>query len=119
MQTIITLLLSFAPLLLLAQNINTQNITIARDQWGVPHIFSQTDEEAVYGLAWAHAEDNFEQIQEPLLVSRNLLGSVTGKDGALFDAVSFLIDADNIVAEQYEQTFSPSSKKYWRLMLLP
>lgn len=100
---------------LLAQDfsikIDTNDITIARDQWGVPHIFTKTDIEAGYGLAWAHAEDNFEQIQEPLLAARGMLGSVKGKDGALFDAVSFLIKTDEIVREKYESTFSPKFKK--------
>ncbi|BDS14266.1 penicillin acylase family protein [Aureispira anguillae] len=91
--------------------IDVNNITIARDQWGVPHIFSETDIEAAYGLAWAHAEDNFEQIQEPLLAARSLLGAVLGKDGALFDAVAFLINSKAIVDEKYERTFSPKFKK--------
>ena len=91
--------------------IDTNNIKIVRDQWGVPHIFTQTDEEAAYGLAWAHAEDDFAQIQEPLLIARGLLGSVKGKDGALLDAMSFLVDADQIVTEKYESTFSPKFKK--------
>ncbi len=91
--------------------IDTSNITIVRDQWGVPHIFTQTDEEAAYGLAWAHAEDDFEQIQEPLLIARGLLGSVKGKDGALLDAVSFMVNAEKIVNEQYDSIFSPKLKK--------
>ncbi|MCP4911201.1 MAG: hypothetical protein GY907_10905, partial [Bacteroidetes bacterium] len=51
------------PLLLNAQNafpkIDPNNITIVRDIWGVPHIYGHTDEEAAYGLAWAHSEDDF------------------------------------------------------------
>lgn len=92
-------------------SINTKNITIARDQWGVPHIFTQTDEEAAYGLAWAHAEDNFEQIQESLLASKGLLGSVLGKDGALLDAITFLLKAREIVDEKYDASFSPKFKQ--------
>lgn len=40
--------------------INPLNINIARDEWGVPHIFGNTDAEAAYGLAWSNAEDAFE-----------------------------------------------------------
>ena len=40
-------------------NWNTKNIQIARDEFGVPHIFGQSDADAAYGLAWAHAEDDF------------------------------------------------------------
>jgi acyl-homoserine-lactone acylase len=39
--------------------INPNNITIARDTFGIPHIFAPTDAEVAYGLAWAHCEDDF------------------------------------------------------------
>jgi acyl-homoserine-lactone acylase len=91
--------------------INVQNINIVRDAWGVPHIFTQTDAEAAYGLAWAHAEDNFEQIQEPLLLSRGLLGTLLGKDGALFDAVAYLLDVRTIAEERYDTAYSPAFKQ--------
>jgi len=44
--------------------INPDNIQIVRDSFGVPHIFTKTDSELAYGLAWAHAEDDFETIQQ-------------------------------------------------------
>lgn len=91
--------------------INTENITIARDAWGVPHIFTKTDAEAAYGLAWAHAEDNFEQVQQPMLAARGWLGTHLGKDGALFDAVAYLLDARTIAQEKYATTFSPAFKQ--------
>ena len=34
-------------------------MTIARDGFGVSHIFAPTDPEVAYELAWAHAEDDF------------------------------------------------------------
>ena len=54
------------PLILLIQlhataQINPKNITIARDSFGVPHVFAKTDAEVAYGLAWAHAEDDLRQ----------------------------------------------------------
>ncbi len=105
------LLFSLFSLSLFAQNIDPTNIQIVRDKWGVPHIFSKTDAEAAYGLAWAHAEDNFEDIQTPLLGVRRLLAEVDGKEGALLDAVGFLFKVDEIVEEKYESTFSPKFKK--------
>ena len=78
---------------------------------GVPHIYGNTDAETAYGLAWAHAEDDFQTIQEPFLAAKTLLASVKGKEGALLDAVAFLVDADGIVEEKYETDFSDSFKK--------
>ena len=33
--------------------INPKNIDIVRDEYGIPHIYAQTDAEVAYGLAWA------------------------------------------------------------------
>ena len=63
-----------------SQNIQTENIQIVRDIYGVPHIFGKTDADAAYGLAWAHAEDDFLSIQENVLPSKGLAGSVLGKE---------------------------------------
>ena len=30
---------------------------IKRDIWGVPHVYGETDADAAFGLAYAHAED--------------------------------------------------------------
>lgn len=107
----LVLILVFFPILIFAQKIDPQNIQIARDQWGVPHIFAPTDEEAAYGIAWAHCEDNFKELQEPLLTVRGLLGQIKGKEGVIADAACFLLDAQGIAAEKYETTFSPKFKK--------
>ena len=47
-------LISFIQVFIFGQ-INPSNITIARDSYGVPHIFAKTDAELAYGLAWAHS----------------------------------------------------------------
>ncbi len=110
MKCLLLILLCSIATTLFAQ-INTSEIQIARDEWGVPHIFAPTDEQVAYGLAWAHVEDNFEQLQEPLLIAKGLLGSVKGKDGAVMDIASFLINTDKVVAEKFDSTFSPKFKK--------
>ena len=69
---------------LLAQ-VDTDNIDIVRDKWGVPHIYGKTDKEAAYGLAWAHAEDDFETIQKTFLPAKGMLGSLEGMSGAVLD----------------------------------
>ena len=54
--------------------INPANITIARDSFGVPHIFAPTDPEVAYGLAWAHAEVDFETVQLVVLSGKEPRG---------------------------------------------
>ncbi|MGH2552946.1 MAG: penicillin acylase family protein, partial [Chitinophagaceae bacterium] len=86
--------------------INPANITIARDSFGVPHIFAPTDPEVAYGLAWAHAEDDFETIQLMILSGKAKLGTALGKKGAEADYVINLLRIRKTVEEQWH-TLSP------------
>ncbi len=87
-----------------------ENITIKRDQWGVPHIYGKTDEDVAYGLAWATAEDDFQSMQENLLIAKRRSGEVKGKEGAIADFFSYLVDVDNIVEAHYDTSFTPKFK---------
>jgi acyl-homoserine lactone acylase PvdQ len=58
------------------------DVRILRDSWGVPHIFGVTDTDVAYGLAYAHAEDDFLTIQQSLLAARGDLAAVYGADPA-------------------------------------
>lgn len=91
--------------------INTSNITIARDSFGVPHIYGHTDAEAAYGLAYAHCEDDFKSIQQNLLAGKGMLGEVSGKDGVLFDFGLQFFGIDTLVDNNYERALSNSFKK--------
>ena len=42
----------------------TYDTLIRRDTFGIPHIWGATDADAAYGLAFAHAEDDFLTIQK-------------------------------------------------------
>lgn len=98
-------LLLFMPLILLAQ-INPSNISIARDSFGVPHIFAPTDAEVAYGLAWAHAEDDFKSLQMVVLPSKGLMGKALGKSGAAGDYAFALFRCKEITEERWH-TLSP------------
>src|SRR6185503_6388973 len=81
--------------------INSSNITIARDSFGVPHIFAPTDPEASYGLAWAHAEDDFNTLQLVILSGKAKLGTAIGKKGAEADYVVNLLRCRELVNEKW------------------
>lgn len=97
--------LLFISLQSLAQ-VNPQNITIARDSFGVPHIFAPTDAEVAYGLAWAHCEDDFKTIQLLMLSGKSKLGTGLGKKGAQADYVIQLLRIRQTVEDQWS-TLSP------------
>ena len=94
----------------IAQEINPKNIQIARDKWGVPHIFGKTDAEVAYGLAWAHSEDDFATIQTSYLAGKGMLGLLKGKQGAQIDYVVQLFRAKELVEARYEKDISPQYK---------
>lgn len=83
------------------------DVTILRDEWGVPHIYGETDADVAYGLAYAHCEDDFKTIQDCLLLARGLLASVQGKDAAPFDYLVKLFRFREIVDREYEKQLSP------------
>ena len=87
--------------------INPAHVTIARDAFGVPHIFAKTDPEVSYGLAWAHAEDNFKTIQYLMLPAKGLLGRQLGKAGAAADYVVELLHAGELVDSTKGPALSP------------
>ena len=94
-----------------AQKIDPTSIDIVRDSFGVPHIFANTDSEVAYGLAYAHAEDDFKTIQLGFLSGRSLLGIYKEKEGATIDYIAYLLRCQQTVAEKYESDISPEYKK--------
>ncbi|MEX1238101.1 MAG: penicillin acylase family protein [Cyclobacteriaceae bacterium] len=85
-------------------------IDIVRDHFGVPHIFAETDREVAYGLAWAHAEDDFETVQKSFLASRAMLGQHSGREGATVDHVVHLLRLRRLANKRYKTDISPPFK---------
>ena len=95
----ILLLFIFSSLSLSAQ-VNTSNIEIVRDKWGVPHIYAKTDREVAYGLAWSHAEDDFSTIQKTFLPAKGMLGSLDGVRGAVLDFAVELLKSREVAERE-------------------
>lgn len=95
---------------LTAAQFNPSEIQIMRDKWGVPHIYAPTDPQVSYGLAWAHAEDDFETIQLTMLAAKGMLGQHLGAKGAPADYVTNLLKCRQIVDEHFDEV-SPDFKK--------
>lgn len=77
------------------------DVEILRDTWGVPHVFGKTDADAAYGLAYAHAEDDFRTMQDTLLAARGKLASVYGEDAAPNDYMVHLLRIWDVVEAGY------------------
>ena len=77
------ILLLFTSIILFAQdgiiiNDGKYIATINRDNWGVPHVHGRSDGDAAFGLAYAHAQDDFRTIQDALVASRGILSQLYG-----------------------------------------
>ncbi|QLC21760.1 acylase [Parasphingopyxis sp. CP4] len=86
------------------------DVVIHRDSWGVPHILGETDADASFGLAYAHAEDDFATIQELIATARGRAGELTGAPGAGQDYVWHLFDVSADVEARYETDISPEAR---------
>lgn len=74
---------------------------IVRDEFGVPHIFGKTDADTAYGLAYAHAEDDFPNIEDVVAMTRGRYGALVGSDGAKIDYVGHLLRSRETVERDY------------------
>ncbi len=92
--------------------INPENIQIARDTWGVPHIFGKTDADVAFGYAWACGEDMFAVMQELLMAGKGMSARYMGAEGAKRDFMSHVLGSKELVERQYETEISADFKKY-------
>lgn len=53
-------------------------MTITRDDWGIAHVHGHTDADAVFGMIYAQAEDDFNRIETNYLVSLGRLAEAEG-----------------------------------------
>jgi len=79
-----------------------QQVTILRDEWGIPHIFGKTDKAVTFGLAYAHAEDDFPLIQGSLVAARGKLALMSlSKLSIINDYLVQLLDIPGQLDRQY------------------
>lgn len=62
-----------------------EGITIYRDDFGVPHIYAETDAEAVFGMLYAQAEDDFPRIERNYIWAIGRLAEVEGENALYSD----------------------------------
>ncbi|MEO1731366.1 MAG: acylase [Pseudomonadota bacterium] len=74
---------------------------IIRDEFGVPHIYGKTDADVAFGVAVAHAEDDFFTLQDVIAMSRGRYGAIAGEEGAVFDYAYHLLDARGTAEAEY------------------
>jgi acyl-homoserine-lactone acylase len=56
-----------------------RNVTIIRDKWGIPHVYGKTDADAVFGLMYAQAEDDFNRVELNYINASGRLAEAEGE----------------------------------------
>jgi acyl-homoserine-lactone acylase len=55
------------------------NVTITRDDWGIAHVHGHTDADAVFGMIYAQAEDDFPRIEANYLTALGRTAEAEGE----------------------------------------
>jgi len=54
-------------------------VTVMRDKWGIPHVFGKRDADAVFGMVYAQAEDDFNRVERNYINAMGRLAEVEGE----------------------------------------
>ncbi len=74
-----------------------RNVTITRDDWGIAHVVGKTDADAVFGMIYAQAEDDFNRIETNYLNSMGRLAEAEGESAIWSDLrMKIFIDPEDL-----------------------
>ena len=54
-------------------------VTITRDDWGIAHVHGHTDADAVFGMVYAQAEDDFNRVETNYLTALGRTAEAEGE----------------------------------------
>lgn len=80
------------------------NITIIRDDFGVPHIYGKTDADAVFGLLYAQCEDDFSRVEQNYIWATGRLAEVEGEQALYSDLRAKLFMTEEEAKANYEKS---------------
>jgi len=81
-----------------------QNVTIIRDDWGIAHVYGKTDADAVFGMEYAQAEDDFNRVETNYLNGMGRLAETEGKSKIYQDLRMKLFINPQTLKQQYEES---------------
>jgi acyl-homoserine-lactone acylase len=61
------------------------NVSIVRDNWGIAHVYGKSDADAVFGMIYAQAEDDFGRVERNYLNGLGLLAQAEGETAIYSD----------------------------------
>ena len=79
------------------------SVTITRDDWGIPHISGKTDADAVFGLLYAQAEDDFNRVETNYFGALGRAAESEGEDAIYRDLRMRLINNPDSLEALYSR----------------
>lgn len=81
-----------------------KRVKILRDKWGIPHVYGKTDADAVFGLLYAQAEDDFNRIERNYINALGRLAEVEGEAEIWRDLRMKMYIQPEAMQEKYRQS---------------
>lgn len=78
-----------------------RGVTIKRDRFGVPHIHGPTDASVAYGVAWAQAEDDFEQLEATFIHALGRAAELRGEALVDSDRLARAMEHARLARDEY------------------
>jgi acyl-homoserine-lactone acylase len=81
-------------------------VTIIRDDWGIAHVYGQTDADAVFGMEYAQAEDDFNRVETNYINAMGRLAETEG-ESRIYQDLRMKLFVDTVALKQ-QYTRSPA-----------
>src|SRR5271155_5775357 len=81
-----------------------RNVTIIRDDWGIAHVYGKTDADAVFGMEYAQAEDDFNRIELNYINAMGRLAEAEGESAIYQDLRMKLFIDPGEMKKRYAET---------------
>ncbi len=78
-----------------------QNVTVIRDDWGIAHVYGKTDADAVFGMIYAQAEDDFNRLETNHINAMGRLAEAEGESKIYQDLRMKLFIDPEALKKQY------------------
>ena len=79
-------------------------VTIYRDNYGIPHLYGKTDADAVFGLLYAECEDDFSRVEMNYIDKLGRLSEINGEKDLYNDLLTRLIIDTSEAKEDYKNS---------------
>ena len=86
-------------------------VTIVRDSFGVPHIYGESDADAIFGMLYAQCEDDFNRVEQNYIWATGRLAEVEGESAIYSDLRANMFMTQDEAEQMYEN--SPEEVKQW------